>query len=300
MGMAEVIPGISGGTIALITGILNRFVEAIHSFNSSSLRLLFQFKLKQFLQIVQWQFLLMLFSGQFLGILLFTRIIPLPTFLRTYPEPMLALFFGLILASIILLARSAGKPDLKGLMSYLIGGIIGFLIVSGLQADTPESLWFVFLCGAIAICAWILPGISGSFVLLLLHKYDYIWEAITFHNDKSFSANLGQIILPFALGAIFGLMSFSRFLSFCLNKYPRSTTMGMNGLLIASLWAIFPFQNAIYLTMANGKEKLIKTTPYLPTGAEIMTNKGLISVFLILFGLSIVLIIDYLARKKKH
>ncbi|NLB55721.1 MAG: DUF368 domain-containing protein, partial [Lentisphaerae bacterium] len=178
MGIAEVIPGVSGGTIALITGVLERMVRAIKSADIFAIRLFFTFRWKELFNYVHWRFLLMLFSGQLIGVILFTRVIPLPILLKEHPEPMLGLFFGLIVASALLLARDAGKPGLKGLFSYIVGGIICATVVMGTRTETPETIWFVTLCGAIAICAWILPGISGSFVLLLLRKYDYVLGAV--------------------------------------------------------------------------------------------------------------------------
>jgi putative membrane protein len=300
MGTAEVIPGVSGGTIALITGILNRFVEAIHSADYTAVKYLFKMRIKELLSHVHWRFLVMLFSGQILGILLFTRCIPLPSLLRTYPEPMLGLFFGLILGSIVILAVDTGLPRLKGSISYLAGGVIGCMVVAGVQAETPETAWFLFVCGAVAICAWILPGVSGSFVLLLIHKYDYVWEAITLSNNMPVLWNLLNVIIPFGFGAVAGLVSFSRVLSLMMNRFPRYTTMAMNGILIASLWSIFPFQHAVFQIMASGKEKLVRTTPYIPTLQELLHPSGILALGLGAAGFVLVLWIGSLARKKKE
>lgn len=300
MGMAEVIPGVSGGTVALITGILQRFVEAIHSVNGRAVKFLLKFKFKELFEQVHWKFLFMLFSGQFVGVMLFTRVIPLPRLLREYPEPMLGLFFGLILGSIFILARSAGLPKFSGILSYLLGGMIGALVVAGIQSDTPETPWFIFIVGAIAICAWILPGISGSFVLLLLHKYDYVWEAVTMHNSMPIWWNITNVILPFGLGAVIGLASFSRVLSMFMNKYPKNTTMAMTGLLLASLWAIFPFQNPVYQAVASGSEKFIGTHPYLPGAAQLAEPLNLLAIALAIFGCAFVIILDNIASKKKQ
>ena len=298
MGIAEVIPGVSGGTIALITNILHRFIEAIHSFDISALKLFFSLRFKEFFSRVHWRFFVMLFSGQILGILLCTKLIPLPRLFREYPEPMLGLFFGLILGSSILLARSGGKPGLRGIVSYAAGAVIGFSIVYGFSADTPETIWFMTLSGAIVICAWVLPGISGSFILLLLHKYDYVWEAATFSNGAGIVHNMLNVILPFGIGAVLGLMLFSRTLSWVMKKWPSYTLMSMTGLLISSLWAIFPYQNRVYETVASGKEKMIKTQPYWPSHETFMSPTGLLTIALALIGLTAVLWIDFLAKKR--
>ncbi len=296
MGVAEAIPGVSGGTIALITGVLGRMVDAIHSVDMTSIGLLIRFRLQAFFERVHWKFLLMLFSGQLLGILMFTKVIPLPSLLRSHPEPLLGLFFGVILGSIILLARQSGKPGLKGILAYAGGLAIGSVVVASVRASTPDAPWFLAVSGALAICAWILPGISGSFILLLLHKYDVVWEAVTFSNGVPFVQNVFTMILPFALGALAGLVTFARVLSFVMNRWPKRTTMAMNGLLIASLWAIFPFQHAIYETVSSGKEKLVAVRPYLPSMESMDTMKVLALVFMVT-GFGLILWVDRLARK---
>lgn len=298
MGVAEVIPGVSGGTVALITGVLGRLVEAIHSLDAGAVRHALSLRVRAFLGRVHWRFLLMLFSGQILGIVLCTKVISLPHLLRVHPEPLLGLFFGLILGSIILLARQGGRPGWAGLSCYLLGLAVGAAVVAGVRTETPEAPLFVGLCGVISICAWILPGISGSFVLLLLKKYDYIWLGVTLGNGKSLVWNLTQIVLPFGIGAVAGLVCFSRVLSWMMSRFPERTTMAMNGLLIASLYAIFPFQDRIFETTAGGKEKLVGTAPYFP-GWDVLTDgTGALSVGLIFSGAGLVLGLDLLARRR--
>lgn len=298
MGIAEVIPGVSGGTVALITGVLERFVGAIRSVDVKAIKLLFTFRLKELFAHVHWRFFLMLFTGQLLGIILCTRIIPLPTLLREHPEPMLGLFFGLILASAVMLARDAGRPGLRGIIAYLVGGLVGITVVMGVRADTPDAPWFIVVCGAVAICAWILPGVSGSFVLLLLRKYDYIWEALTFHNEMPFTSNLMNVIIPFAIGAVVGLTMFARLLSWVMKRWSQATMMAMTGLLLASLWAIFPFQLRQFETVASGKEKLISSRPFIPSASQLLSAEGLLAIGLAVAGFALVMYIDFRARKK--
>lgn len=299
MGVAEVIPGVSGGTLALITGVLGRLVDAIRSVDARAVRLLWRLKFRHLAAHVHGRFLVMLFSGQVLGVLLCTRVISLPTLLRDHPEPVLGLFFGLIAGSIVLLARRSGVPGLKGLLCYLLGGAIGASVVAGVRTDTPETAWFVFLCGALASCAWILPGVSGSFVLLLLRKYDYVWNGITLNNGEPFVWNVLHVAVPFGLGAVVGLASLSRLLSWVMHCFPRRTTMVMNGLLIASMWVIFPFQNAVYEEVAGGGKKLVETAPRLPDPDTLMTVSGLLTIGLLVLGFALVLWIGAMARKRE-
>jgi putative membrane protein len=299
MGMAEVIPGVSGGTLAYITGILGRMVDAIHSVDAEAARMALSLRFRELLTHVHWRFLLMLFSSQMLGILFFTRVVSLPLLLREYPEPVLGLFFGLVSGSIIILARSGGIPSRHGILFYLLGGLIGASVVAGVRTETPETPWFVFLCGSIAICAWVLPGVSGSFVLLLMKKYNYIWSALTLHNDQSFFWNLLNVVVPFAMGAGLGLAVFSRLLSWVMHRHPKPATQVMNGILIASTWVIFPFQNARYEMVASGKSKLVGTSPYLPGPERLFTAYGILTIGLMISGFVLILWIDAVARKKR-
>lgn len=296
MGIAEVIPGVSGGTVALITGVLPRLLDAIHSFNAASLRMLFALRLRQCAAAIHWRFLLMLFSGQLLGVLLCTRVLSLPRLLREHPEPMLGLFFGLILSSVVMMAREAGRPGWRGIAAYLGGGAVGAVVAAGVRADTPEAPWFIAVAGALAACAWILPGISGSFILLLLHKYDYIWEALTFSNGLGAVHNVVQVIVPLGIGAVAGLLLLSRALSWVMHRWTKLTTMAMNGLVLASLYAIFPFRHAVYAVMANGKEKLISTRPYVPSIEALLSPQGLLTLGLAVGGMTLVFALDRMAR----
>jgi putative membrane protein len=147
-------------------------------------------------------------------------------------------------------------------------------------ASTPDDTWFIFLCGAIAISAMILPGISGSFILLMLKKYAYIFNAIG-HFDFS-------IILPFMLGIITGVVLFSRLLSYVLKKFYQQTILFITGLLIASLYVIWPFQTRLYELVRN-KERLVSSVPYIPEG---FSNQIFISIIMMIIGLALVILLD--------
>jgi len=173
------------------------------------------------------------------------------------------------------------------------------MVVAGIKADTPTAPWFMVLTGALAICAWILPGVSGSFILLLLHKYDYVWESFTLSNGLGMVHNAVHVIVPFGIGAVVGLALFSRVLSWVMQQWPRRTTMAMDGLLFVSLWAIFPYQHAVYEVVASGKEKMVSTRPYIPPVSVLLSPRGLLTIGLALAGIAIVVALDYMARKKR-
>ena len=243
MGSADIVPGVSGGTMALITGIYERLIDAIKSVNTQLLGHLLRFRIVSIFSILHWKFLLLLFTGIGTAIIFFTRIVPLQVYMFTHPEIVYGLFFGLIVGSIVLLVQDAAPPAWKPVhfLPLLIGAAIGFWIVTLVPTETSESRAFVFLSGAIAICAMILPGISGSYLLLILNKYDYILQQL---------GNLGSVetveailnLTPFALGALTGLALFTRFISWLLQRNYTTTMLVLIGFLIGSLYVIWPFQ----------------------------------------------------------
>lgn len=297
MGAADIIPGVSGGTMALILGIYTRLVDAIKSVDLGVLKEILRFRLKDALGRVHWRFLIALLCGIAAGMVVCGKIIKIQLLLQTHPEPIYGLFFGLIVSSIILLARDSGFPKAGGCASYLIGGILGYVVVTSVPASTPDAPWFVFLCGMVAICAMILPGISGSYILLLLKKYEYVLNGVFQVNNQSFGTNCVEIIFPFAIGAILGITLFSRLLSWVLHRWERKTMMAMNGLLIVSLYVIFPFQHRETIVV-RGKEKLLNLGARVPEPEELTTPNGLLAIGLAITGLIVVLVMDRLARKK--
>ncbi len=279
MGAADVVPGVSGGTMAVILGIYQRLVEAIRAFDLTFLTLLTGGQVRSASRHVDLGFLLPLGVGIASALLFFTRVVPLPSIIRTHPVPVYSLFFGLIVASIIVLLMSFKNFRGSDGLALAFGCIIGFGVVNLVPTATPETTWFVFLSGALAICAMILPGISGSFILLILQKYAYIFDAV---GRLDFA-----ILLPFGLGAATGLLLFSRVLTWLLRSYYRVTLHTIVGLLIGSLWVIWPFQERVEV-LVRGKPRGVSSAPYLPDGfhadvlwALALAAAGLITVFLL-------------------
>lgn len=286
MGMADLVPGVSGGTMAFILGIYERLLSAIRSFDKAWLAAVFRLDLTVIVKRPDFIFIIPLAVGIFSALFFFTRVIPLPLLIRESPELVYGLFFGLILGSIIVLMR-----ELKGFgpgdaMTLVLGTIAGLFIVNMVPLHTPDAAWFIFIAGAIAISAMILPGISGSFLLLLMHKYSALITAIG-------ELNL-SILIPFALGCIAGLASFSRVLGWLLAHFYQRTLLVIKGILIASLWVIWPFQERVYEMLA-GKERLVSSLPQWPVHLD-ETVIG--SLGLMLLGLATVLSIHALSRHK--
>ncbi|MFH5831584.1 DUF368 domain-containing protein [Halalkalibaculum sp. DA3122] len=243
MGSADIVPGVSGGTLALILGIYERLINAIKSANTRFLTRLLTFRWQAAFQVVHWKFLFMLFSGIVLAIIFFTRVVPLQVYMFTKPELIFGLFFGLIVGSIYILVKVIDALDWRHGLFILFGTLVGFWVVTLVPTDTPETSLFVFFSGSIAICAMILPGISGSYLLLILRKYDYILSQVAALGE---SLEPVLVLLTFFAGAAVGLALFSRLLSWLLDRYYGFTLAVLIGFLIGSLYVIWPYQDRTY------------------------------------------------------
>lgn len=260
MGSADIVPGVSGGTMALIVGIYTRLINAIRSFDYSFLKRLFTFKFRAALHEVHWKFLFLLLSGMVCAVFFFTKVVPLQVFMFTDPELIYGLFFGLIVGSIFVLAKAIeGFNWIHGLM-VAAGTLIGFWVVTLVPTATSESPLFIFITGSIAICAMILPGISGSYILLILRKYDYILSEIGKLGTAETISGL-ITLAPFAVGAVFGLAVFSRILSWLLDRFEAKTLALLIGFLIGSLYVIWPYQDRTYTEIVSKEDVISYTSP---------------------------------------
>lgn len=241
MGAADVIPGVSGGTIAFIMGIYDKFVASLAAINAEAVKLFFTGKFKEFWRHINGGFLLSLVVG--IGVSVISLATVMQTLLSDFPIQTWAFFFGLIVASSIFILRGISGWGLREIL-FLIGGILlGVTICTLSPTQTPDALWFIFLSGAIAICAMILPGISGSFILLILGKYQYILGAVS---DLVAGQNVTHNILilaVFAIGAVVGILSFSKFLHWLLSRWHKQALIILAGFIIGSLVKIWPWNN---------------------------------------------------------
>ena len=232
MGAADVIPGVSGGTIAFITGIYEELINSIRSIDLQALRLLGTFKFKEFWKHINGNFLVSVVAG--IAISIFSLAKLMKYLLEFHPLYIWSFFFGLIIASALLVSKEVKKWDLFTITSLVVGAVVGYTITVLTPTSTPETWWFVLLSGAIAICAMILPGISGAFILLLLGKYEYIITAVS-------DFNIG-ILLVFLVGAVAGIISFSHLLSWLLKNYHGMTVALLTGFMVGSLNKIWPWK----------------------------------------------------------
>ena len=232
MGAADVVPGVSGGTIAFITGIYEELINSIKNINFRTISTLWKEGLPAFWKAVNGNFLLSIVAGILISVLSLARI--LEYLLVNHPVLIWSFFFGLIIGSAIFVARSIEKWSIGTFISLLAGIAIAWIITSFTPAETSEAYWFIFLAGALAICAMILPGISGSFILLLLGKYQFVLSAL---NEGRIS-----IIAVLLAGALTGIIAFSHLLSWLLEKFHHLTIALLAGFMIGSLNKIWPWK----------------------------------------------------------
>ena len=264
MGGADVVPGVSGGTIAFITGIYETLLESIASVNAEALQLLIKGRVKDFWQHINGNFLVTLFAGIFVSILTLAQL--LGYLLVSYPIQLWSFFFGLIIIAAYLVAKEIGTRSAGVFVAAAVGIAIAYYITLATPAETPTSLWFVFLSGAVAICAMILPGISGSFILLILGKYEFILEAV---NERNLA-----VIAVFGLGCVVGILTFARIISWLLDRYHDVAVALLAGFMIGSLGKIWPWKEVVLTRMnSDGEAVPFVTRNVLPAQFEQLTGQ---------------------------
>ena len=280
MGAADVVPGVSGGTIAFIAGIYDELINSIKSINMHSLKLLFTGKIAAFWKAVNGNFLFALLLGIAISVFSLAKLI---TYLLLN-EPVLvwSFFFGLVLASTWFVTKDIKGWNWKTVAGFVGGAVIAYYITVATPAETSTNLMFIFLCGAIAICAMILPGISGSFILVLLGKYFYVMEAVK---------TLDLVVLGvFAFGAALGITSFSRVLSYALKNFRNITLSVLSGFMLGSLNKVWPWKEVKKL-VSDGHEVMIEHN--IAPNTEVAE-----AVVLMLIGFILVYVLEKISAKK--
>ena len=271
MGAADVIPGVSGGTIAFITGIYDQLIGSINSINGEAIKLFFSGRFKEFWKHINGSFLVSLFCGILFSVLTLAGL--MQYLLEHHPIQTWAFFFGLIVASSIFILKGIEGWNMKYVIFVILGIILGVVVCTLSPTQTPDALWFIFLSGAIAICAMILPGISGSFILLILGKYKFIMGAITGLTSGAAVGESMVILSVFAVGAVCGLLSFSKFLHWLLGRYHKQTLLVLAGFIIGSLVKVWPWSNMEAIVTAQFPEiaDMVRATAE-PVPAEILSD----------------------------
>lgn len=283
MGAADVVPGVSGGTIAFIVGIYDELIDSIKSINAQSLKMFFTGRWRAFWKMINGNFLFFLLAG--IGISVFSLAKVITWLLTDHPILVWSFFFGLVLASTWFVGKDIKEWNWKTILGFIVGGVVAFYITVATPAETPSNLLFIFLCGAIAICAMILPGVSGSFILVLLGKYFFIMEAVKTLDIK--------IIVIFGAGACIGITTFSRVLSYALKHFRNITLAVLTGFMLGSLNKVWPWKKTVetFIDSYGVEKPLIET--------NIWPNQYLLeAIVLMLVGFFLVYFLEKLSNRK--
>lgn len=260
MGAADVVPGVSGGTIAFISGIYEELIETIHKFDLGFFKIWKRQGLSEAWKEYNLSFLLALFSGVFISILSFAKLIT--WLLEVYPIMVWSFFFGLVVASIVFVGKQVERWHLSTISAVLIATAFSYVITIAEPVASPDSTWFLFFAGFVAIIAMILPGISGAFILLLLGAYTTVIGTITQLIEGVSSLNgsviwtaLGKISI-FALGAVLGLKIFSRALNWMFKHHKDLILAILTGFMVGALNKIWPWKRVLQYRTNHGGEKI--------------------------------------------
>lgn len=284
VGTANVIPGVSGGTIALITGIFERLINALKSFNLTALKLLFKGDIKGFIKHTDFGFLVSIGLGVITAILTIAKVFDF--LFAQYPIYLWSFFFGMILVSIYYVGITIEKVNIKTIIAFIIGTAIAVYIAFGTPAKENSNLIYLLICGAVATCSMILPGLSGSFVLVLMGNYQLIMiDAV---NDLNL-----KILIPVAIGGVVGLLAFSHLLSWIFKNYRDITISVLTGFILGSMPIIYPWKNEI-ITYFGSEEKVTGYSYYFPE----MNIEFAIALVILLIGAGIIILTEKMAKNK--
>lgn len=286
MGIAELVPGVSGGTIAFVSGIYEEFISAINNVNLDTFKTLRQDGFAAFWKQLNGNFIVALFGGMGISIIAFSKLI---TFLLDeHPIPLWAFFCGLVLASVFFVGKSITKWNIPAVVGLLACSGLAYYITTLPPSSSTGSLIYLFISGAIAICAMILPGISGSFILVLMGSYKIVLTAV---DEKDF-----KVLITVALGCLFGILSFARVLKWLFNNYRNITLALLTGFILGSLPKIWPWKKILETRLIGKKEIVIdeNISPFAFEGDSQLT----MAIVAAIIGFSLIFILERAASKK--
>ncbi len=285
MGSANVIPGVSGGTIALITGIFERLINAIKSFDYKAFKMVLKGNFKEFAKYTDLYFLISLFTG--IGVAIISLAQLLDYLFKNHPLYVWAFFFGLVLASVYYVGKTIKKWHWGSISSLVAGTAIAIFVSVTTPATENDSTMYLFICGIVAICSMILPGLSGSFVLILMGNYQLVMIQAVNHMRL-------DVLLPVGLGAAVGLIAFSHFLSWLIKRFPHSTIALLTGFILGSLGILWPWKNEI-TGIYGTKTKIIGYEWLMPE----IDSTFYIAVLFFIIGIVVIYLTEIFAQKQK-
>jgi len=286
MGGADIIPGVSGGTIAFITGIYTQLIDAIRSFDLNFARRVISLDFREALALVHVRFLFCLLFGILTAIICMASVMHF--MLSSFPVEIWSLFFGLIVASIYVVGREIQYLKIQSIGFVFAGCFCSYFLVGMIPVSTPETMPFIFFCGAIAICAMILPGISGAFLLLMLGKYEYITGML----KNPFVADHLLVLVVFATGAVAGILFFSRVIHYLLHRWHSATICMLTGFMLGALRKVWPWKETLESIVIREKIHILREQNVLPA----LDEQFFIALGLAIAGAVTVLLLDRLSR----
>ncbi len=286
MGVAELVPGVSGGTIAFVAGIYEELIASINNVHPSLIGVWRKEGFKAFWQKLNGNFLIALFVGMLISIFSFSKLIT--WLLENKPIPLWSFFFGLVLASVVFVAKAIKKWGPVTILLLVFGAIVAYFVTTLPPSQNSDSLPYLFFSGALAVCAMILPGISGSFILVLLGSYKTVLDAV---DDKNF-----KILITVTLGVIFGLLSFARLLKWMFDHYRNITLAILTGFILGSLNKIWPWKKVLETKQIGSKTITLdeNISPFLFEG----DNQIIPAIIAAIVGFSLIFILEKTASKK--
>lgn len=294
MGAANVIPGVSGGTVALITGIFERIINAIKSFDAKAISLFFKGKFNEFFKYIDFFFLLTVGLGMIVSIVSLARV--LKYLFTNHPVLIWAFFFGLIVASVYYVGKTIGKWSLSVILTFIVGAAIAIWVSFMNPATSNDSFYYLVICGVVAVCSMILPGLSGSFVLILMGNYELVMI------DAVNEGNLA-VLGPVVLGGMVGIIALSHILSWVYSKFKDQTIAILTGFILGSLSILWPWKHEVYRLdnlgnfILKGEQKIVQGYElYLPNS---INSEVLLAILLALIGFAVIALMEKFASSKK-
>jgi putative membrane protein len=286
MGAADVVPGVSGGTMAFILGIYEELIASIREVGQPEfLRAAVRFRIREVFEILNWKFLLAVLTGIVAAILTLAR--GLEWMLENRPTMVWSFFFGLVFASVLVVARRIERWRPALWVALMAGAVFAYLLVGLVPLQTPDAAWFLFLSGAIAICAMILPGISGAFILVLLGKYQYVLSAV---NQRDLLT-----IFWVGAGAAVGIVTFAQILGWLFRRYHDATVAVLTGLMMGSLRKVWPWKVDLEWMIGRHGERI--PTVQRNVLPDAFTSDVMTAIILGITGFALVLLLDWWAGR---
>jgi putative membrane protein len=293
MGAAEVVPGVSGGSVAFITGIYDELLHALRAIDREALQLLKRRRFADFWRKINGSFLVAVFSGVATSLLTLARL--MVYLLKQHPILVWSFFFGLIIISAPLMLREIKHWSLLLVITFFLGAGLAYLVTILSPTQTPDGIWFIFVAGALAVTSLILPGISGVFILLLIEKYQYMINALINLNIP--------VVLVYMAGCTVGLLGFSRFLVWVLDNYRSTTVALLAGMMLGSLNKVWPWRQVLeYVTNSKGEQVPAFDKSILPWHYFATTGKNpqvFQAILMIALGVFIVVLIEKISVRLK-